>query len=972
MSEMDDVDFTNTPVTSTNLGKSFEPEADFDLPLIPSSTSEILKCIDCLGDLVSNYLDAPPLTFRKHYLRMLISYIIEVGLHPKSSLRKNFRFLVGNDAESVDAFIRAWEENIATATSLNTGGSMNPLQIEPQTTGPTLASLSRQCSSVLNDATYRYTLVDRFEKSLQELGDLLVGIIVLVVYFMCLGLGMWLFTGTLFSGGLLVGVASLLVSMVIIFIVRTQKKKAMLLSRQRDVLQTLCMDRAQNDEFASPRFLTDLPIRSTSHQQQFPPKNDSSNDLRMDQGSNSNVITNNNNNIRFLMENKLFEKHLMIIIVKRDGTRKISFWNKLCERVTGFSDKEVEGNDFFSILVDDRSKTRLVSMLEGTLHSTTIEVVTSKAALVPIELSTYSQHSDDNTCCLVGAMSNATTGNSFVAEALQYVTCHVQDALAVLDELKVPPNEEFRIHEIERVLESIQYERIYSALQHWSTNFSVIDVRDVIGCVVEQTLPMVRSNHVFIDVNIHPKVPETVLWDPTSLAHILEYLVSYCVRRGLRYGTLQLTVEVKKMRTFDALVISVCEVEVRTDSGVLSSLMSTGALTMWQNTVELAGGSGRFASSPTTPALKLAMLKSTLELCGGKISCSVEPHGTTWSVQIPMLPLHEPAYNLVESEISIPNLNCDGRFEVVVYENNSMFLSTITHILWGNGHSVVRCSTVDEVYQAIENNRINVLVFDIDDTDAWSRFSDLQQRCDEQDIVLAGTTTVKKRVTTSSKEIVMKPVEPGVLQALLDKANDIERRAKAKEDQIKHLKEMFTEYVACEQEMGPCIGTGAFGKVYTVRSVLTGGLTAVKMIPLDTGDPEIESRTHDLLNEIGILRAMSHPNVIHYFRCERSLKTVNIYMEFANGGSVLQMLEKKTVSSSKCARVIREVLQALHYIHGLNIIHRDIKAANILISNNTIKLADFGSATKLQASGTTRGNKGSLRWMSPEVMRDEA
>jgi serine/threonine protein kinase len=215
----------------------------------------------------------------------------------------------------------------------------------------------------------------------------------------------------------------------------------------------------------------------------------------------------------------------------------------------------------------------------------------------------------------------------------------------------------------------------------------------------------------------------------------------------------------------------------------------------------------------------------------------------------------------------------------------------------------------------------------------------------------------------------VKPYQKSAVSMVLENAIRHAVEIKAKETQIVSMKALFTEYKACEWERGKCIGTGASGAVYMATSVLTGGVMAVKIVPIDTSDPEITAKSEDILNEINILRTMDHPNVIHYFCCERSEHTVNIFMEYAERGS-LESLMKSSIRQTAIQRILREVLQAVAYIHDRGIIHRDIKSANILVSARGVKkLADFGSACLLK-DGFARGTKGTMRWMAPEVMRN--
>lgn len=144
---------------------------------------------------------------------------------------------------------------------------------------------------------------------------------------------------------------------------------------------------------------------------------------------------------------------------------------------------------------------------------------------------------------------------------------------------------------------------------------------------------------------------------------------------------------------------------------------------------------------------------------------------------------------------------------------------------------------------------------------------------------------------------------------------------------------------------GEQIGKGSYGKVYVGFDNQTGGMLAIKEI---TFGKNVE-KLHELRNEINLMRSLRHKNVVAYTGAEVRDQTLYILTEWVPGGSLLTMLEKFTKLHVNVIRVYtKQLLDGLAYLHANNVIHRDIKCANILVDDQGIvKLADFGASKRL-------------------------
>lgn len=164
------------------------------------------------------------------------------------------------------------------------------------------------------------------------------------------------------------------------------------------------------------------------------------------------------------------------------------------------------------------------------------------------------------------------------------------------------------------------------------------------------------------------------------------------------------------------------------------------------------------------------------------------------------------------------------------------------------------------------------------------------------------------------------------------------------------------------------IGRGGFGLVYRGLDKVTKAQVAIKQIDLEQND-DLAS----LQKEIGILSQCHHGNITAYVGSFVKNYKLWIVMEYIDGGSCLDLMKPGPLSELHIAIILRETLLALDYLHKNSRIHRDIKAANILLnSTGEVKLADFGVSAQLSNNMSKRHTfVGSPYWMSPEVIQEE-
>lgn len=164
-----------------------------------------------------------------------------------------------------------------------------------------------------------------------------------------------------------------------------------------------------------------------------------------------------------------------------------------------------------------------------------------------------------------------------------------------------------------------------------------------------------------------------------------------------------------------------------------------------------------------------------------------------------------------------------------------------------------------------------------------------------------------------------------------------------------------------------CIGGGSFGKVYKGVDKRTGQSVAIKIIDVENADDEVD----DIIQEISILSGLSSPYVTRYLGSYLKGSDLWIIMEYCSGGSCGDLLKPGLIEESYICIIVRELLLGLEYLHADGKLHRDIKAANILLgANGQVKLADFGVSGQLTATMTKKNTfVGTPFWMAPEVIK---
>ena len=150
-------------------------------------------------------------------------------------------------------------------------------------------------------------------------------------------------------------------------------------------------------------------------------------------------------------------------------------------------------------------------------------------------------------------------------------------------------------------------------------------------------------------------------------------------------------------------------------------------------------------------------------------------------------------------------------------------------------------------------------------------------------------------------------------------------------------------------KVGKVLGSGGFGIVYQATHIRTNFKVAMKVTRItNDGDKDNAFQLKSLHRETYLLANLKHPNIVRIFEAASSKNYFCIFMQHIAGVTLLEDLQVKKRYTEEHAKLIsKQVAEALYYLHGKRVIHRDLKLENVMINpnENHVVLIDFGFAT---------------------------
>ncbi|KAG6862396.1 hypothetical protein C0995_011836 [Termitomyces sp. Mi166 len=179
---------------------------------------------------------------------------------------------------------------------------------------------------------------------------------------------------------------------------------------------------------------------------------------------------------------------------------------------------------------------------------------------------------------------------------------------------------------------------------------------------------------------------------------------------------------------------------------------------------------------------------------------------------------------------------------------------------------------------------------------------------------------------------------------------------------------------------GELIGRGTYGRVYLALNATTGEMIAVKQVELPrTASDKSDSRQTNVVQALKMesetLKDLDHPNIVQYLGFEETPENLSIFLEYVPGGSIGSCLLKHGKFSEDVTKSFTgQILDGLAYLHSKGILHRDLKADNILVEMSGVcKISDFGISKRTDdaSGGAYTAMQGTVFWMAPEVINTQ-
>eukprot|EP00931_Biecheleriopsis_adriatica_P119794 TRINITY_DN94988_c0_g1_i1.p1 TRINITY_DN94988_c0_g1~~TRINITY_DN94988_c0_g1_i1.p1 ORF type:complete len:634 (+),score=139.75 TRINITY_DN94988_c0_g1_i1:112-1902(+) len=183
------------------------------------------------------------------------------------------------------------------------------------------------------------------------------------------------------------------------------------------------------------------------------------------------------------------------------------------------------------------------------------------------------------------------------------------------------------------------------------------------------------------------------------------------------------------------------------------------------------------------------------------------------------------------------------------------------------------------------------------------------------------------------------------------------------------------EDIRDKYELGKVLGSGSFGQVREAKlKAVPDRVRAVKIVERDDDANSSDFSNSDMFRqEVSLLQSLKHTNIVRFWDVYEDIHFLYVVMDLCKGGEVFsKILELKRFTEANAGTLGAQMLSAIEYIHDHNIMHRDLKAENFLLSDNSptsvVKMIDFGMAAKFEHGKFFKEICGSPHYLAPELV----
>ncbi|XP_022804611.1 calcium/calmodulin-dependent protein kinase type 1-like isoform X1 [Stylophora pistillata] len=185
-------------------------------------------------------------------------------------------------------------------------------------------------------------------------------------------------------------------------------------------------------------------------------------------------------------------------------------------------------------------------------------------------------------------------------------------------------------------------------------------------------------------------------------------------------------------------------------------------------------------------------------------------------------------------------------------------------------------------------------------------------------------------------------------------------------------KKKFDEKITKKYTFHDVLGTGAFSEVVRAEEKATGNLYAVKCIT----KRKLSGKEEAVENEIAILKKVNHPNIIRLWEIFDNKTHLYLVMDLVQGGELFdRIVEKGSYTEQDASDLIKQILEAVDYLHSQGIVHRDLKPENLLYfspeDNSKIMISDFGLSKTEEDDSMMATACGTPGYVAPEVLKQK-